>query len=163
MALGYDRYHGATRLAMVQELQDNDWQAVDSTYGMPDKDGIRRMRLDKVDLAPYVNEEGYIVYWVPEVAPQFPSGEKALQQYMNDVLYQDLALLDKAISNTIYISCIVETDGQITQVSEAFPHRQEIPAIVVENCLDAVRYMPPWIPALFHGKPVRVHQLIIFR
>ena len=159
----YDRYQGATRVAVVRALQDNDWQAVDSTYGMPDeKDGIRRMRLDKVDLAPYVNNDGYIVYWVPEVPPQFPGGEKGLQQYMNDVLHQDSAMLDNGLYNAVYISCIIGIDGQTSEVAEASPHRESIPAVVAENCLDAVRYMPPWTPALFNSKPVRVCRLIVF-
>ena len=159
----YDRYQGATRMAVVRALQESDWQAVDSTYGLPDKDGNPRMRLEKVDLAPYVNEDGYIVYWVPEVAPQFPGGDKALQQFMNDVLQQDSAILDHGLYNAVYISCVIGIDGQTSEVAEAFPHRAGIPAVVAENCLDAVRYMPAWMPGQFNGKPVRVRRLIVFR
>lgn len=165
-ARSYDRYQGTARTALVQELQDRDWQALDSIYGMPDQDGIRRWETAKTDLAPYVNNDGYIVYWVPEVSPQFPGGETALQQYENDVVFPRSINPNGGrrglSSSAIYIRCMINSDGQVTEVAEAVPHREWVSAELVERCVDAVRYMPPWSPGLFHGKPVRVNKLIVF-
>ena len=35
----FDDYQGAARRAAVRQLQDNDWQGIDSMYGLPDQYG----------------------------------------------------------------------------------------------------------------------------
>ncbi len=161
----FDDYQGDARIKQVEQLRKNDWQALDSIYGLPDQNGHRPLEIIKTDLAPYVDNDGYIVFLVPEVAPQFPGGEKALKQFKRDVLFPFIQITnpdDNYVSNAVYIRFTVNSDGQITDVVEAQPHSEGIPKALAEQCLDAVKYMPVWEPGLFHGKPVRTCMLIIF-
>ncbi len=158
----YDDYQGDARITQVRLLQKNDWQARDSFYDLPDQYGKSQLRISRNDLAPYVNEDGYIVYLVPEVAPQFPGGEAALQLYKQDVLGPDLAGPNDEVQRSVYIRCIIATDGRVTDVEEAQPHYNLVSEAFLNRCLDAVRYMPVWSPGLFNGKPVPVCQLVEF-
>ncbi len=159
----YDQYDGATRLARVRELQEHDWQAVDSTKLRPNADGLLLPGADQIDLAPYVNDIGQTVYWVPEVAPVYPGGTQAMQQYIKDALFMHQPTSGSERQSQIYIRCTIDLDGRVTDVWETTAHRDWIPESVVTTCLDAVRYMPPWTPGLLQGKPVRVNRLITFQ
>ena len=158
----YDRYADSLRFIQVRQLQAQDWQAVDSTLGLFGQDGLLRPKLTKIDLAPYANDDGYIVYWVPELAPEFAGGNQALQNYINDVLHPYKIDVEVGRHSSVYVRCVIGADGQVSDVAEAIPHREWIPAEIAGQCVDAVRYMPPWLPGQFNGKPVRVNRLIVF-
>jgi len=158
----YDDYQGAARVAQIQQLQKNDWQALDSMYGLPDENGKSSLEISKTDLAPFVNDDGHIIYLAPEVAPLFPGDKKALQQYKFDALAPLSSGPGDEVQKSVYIKCIIGTDGRVTAVKEAQSHYGMVPDEVLQRCLDAVRYMPVWSPGLFHGKPVNVGILLEF-
>ncbi len=158
----YDDYQGETRARRVDQLRKDDWQARDSFYDLPAQYGNSVLRIEQTDLAPYTSEDGYVVYLVPEVAPQFPGGAAALQQYKQDVLGPAFAGPDDEVQKSVYIYCVITADGQVTGVREAQSHYGIIPEDVIMHCLDAVRYMPAWSPGLFNGKPVQVARLLEF-
>lgn len=155
----YDRFEGAARLAEVQKLQQDQWITIDTFYDLTnEQSGASAMRTHKNHLEPYLDDEGYIVYWVPEVAPQYPGGKKALDLFTKDVIGSKV----ESVQASVFIRCIIDVDGTVKSVAEAQSHPEFIPRDVIDNCLDAVRYMPTWKPGLFRGKPVRVCRLITF-
>ena len=156
----YDRYEGEARIALVRQLEADGWFAVDTIYEWTDHPGETALRTTKCDLAPYVDDDGEVVYWVADVAPQFPGGKKALRQYLHDVIGPIMSGPDDEVHNSIYVRCTIATDGSILQVAGAQPHADWIPVETITRCLDAVRYMPAWSPGTFQGKPVRMCQLV---
>lgn len=155
----YDRFEGAARLAEVQKLQQDQWISIDTFYDLTnEQSGVHTMRTQKNHLEPYLDEEGYVVYWVPEVAPQFPGGKKALDLFTKDVIGSKV----ESVQASVFIRCTIDVDGTVKSVAEAQSHPEFIPRDVIDNCLDAVRYMPNWKPGMFRGKPVRVCRLITF-
>lgn len=156
----YDDYAGEARIALVRELEKNGWYLVDSIYEWRDEGDQTPFRTNKLDFSPYVDDGGEVVYWVTDLAPQFPGGRKALQQYMLDVLGAGVSGPDDEVQSSVYIRCTIGTDGSIDDVAEAQQHPPWVPVEIITHCLDAVRYMPAWSPGVFKGKPVRVCVLV---
>ena len=156
----YDRYAGTERIALVRQLEADGWFAVDTIYEWTDHPGETALRTTKCDLAPYVDDDGEVVYWVADVAPQFPGGKAALRQYLHDVIGPVMSGPDDEVHNSIYVRCTIAADGSILQVAGAQPHADWIPVETITRCLDAVRYMPAWSPGTFQGKTVRVCLLV---
>ncbi len=156
----YEDYEGEARIALVRELEKNDWYLVDSVYEWRDEGDKTPFRTTRRDLSPYVDEGGEVVYWVTDVAPQFPGGRKAVQQYMLDVLGASASGPDDEVQSSVYIRCTIGMDGSISDVAEAQQHPPWVPVEIITQCLDAVRYMPAWSPGVFKSKPVRVCILV---
>ena len=72
----YDRLDGETRLVAVQKLQDNFWYDVDTLYEMTNHADKPAFHTEERFLAPFMDEKGNLVHWVPDVAPEFPGGKK---------------------------------------------------------------------------------------
>lgn len=155
----YDDYEGEARIALVRELEKDGWYIVDSIYEWGEG-GTTLFHANKRDLSPFVNNQGEVVYWVSDVAPRFPGGKKAMQQYMLDVLGAVVAEQDMEVQNSVYVRCTIGIDGTISEVAEAQPHPPWVPVEIITQCVDAVRYMPAWSPGVFRSKPVRVCVLV---
>ncbi len=156
----YDDQEGAARIALVRDLEKNGWYEIDSIYEWRDAADKTPFRTIQRDLSPFVNEQGEVVYWVTDVAPQFPGGRLAIQQYMSDVVGPIVSGPDDEVQNSVYVRCTIGPGGSIGNVAEAQPPAPWIPVEIVAQCLDAVRYMPAWSPGIFKGKPVRVCVLV---
>ena len=92
------------------------------------------------------------VFTVVEVMPQFPGGEKALQQYLvGNIKYPEDAR-KKGVQGTTYVSFIVGRDGNIsdTKVLRGFDKDCD------QVALNVVKNMPKWESGFQGGKPVRV-------
>lgn len=91
--------------------------------------------------------------------PEFPGGTAAFLRYISgSILYPPLAL-DMAISGTVYISFVVETDGSIKDVRLL----RGIGFGCDEEALRVIRNMPNWYPASNNGKTVRVRYNVPIR
>ncbi len=156
----YDDYVGEARIAMVRQLEGDNWSIVDSIYNWTEPGENTVLKINQRDLTPFVNEQGDLVYWVADVAPQFPGGQKAIQQYMRDVIGPSVSGPDDEVQNSVYIRCTIGVKGDISEVAEAQRHADWIPVETIAQCLDAVRYMPAWSPGIFKGQPVRVCVLV---
>jgi hypothetical protein len=162
-AQAFDDYSGAERVNRVQILEKNQWYVQDSMYAWADNDPSKTvLQVEKHLLAPYLDDNGYIVYWVPEVAPQFPGGKDALDLYKKDVLGELLSMPGDDVQRSIYIRCTIDSGGNVTDVAEAQTHAEWIPKELISRCLEAVRYMPAWSPGQFRGKAVCTYRLIGF-
>ena len=156
----YDDYEGTARIALVRELEKNDWYVIDSIYEWREEGDKTPLRTTKRDLSPFVNDEGEMVHWVSDVAPQFPGGRKGIQQYMRDVVGPVVSGPDDEVQNSVYIRCTIGPDGSVGEVAEAQKHAQWVPVEIIAQCLDAVRYMLAWSPGVFRDKPVQVCVLV---
>jgi len=92
------------------------------------------------------------VYTVVETMPQYPGGEDALMKYLAINISYPQAAKDKGIQGTVYVSFIVEKNGNISNVKIL----RGIGSGCDEEVIRVVKDMPEWKPGTQNGKPVRV-------
>ena len=92
------------------------------------------------------------IYTVIEVAPEFPGGVDSMYAFISrNIKYPEEALKNN-ISGNVYVTFVVEKDGQITSTRLL----RDIGAGCGQEALRVVRSMPKWKPGTSQGKPKRV-------
>jgi TonB family protein len=91
-------------------------------------------------------------FWF-EPEAEYPGGPKALQIFINQNFKYPQNAIDSGIVGRIYVSFIVEADGELTNFLiykgiETCPECNE-------EALRIFRLMPKWIPAINDGKNIR--------
>ena len=159
----YNNLEGEARKQALIKLQQDHWYTLGTLYGMDHSPEKPSFQVSKTYLAPYQDDHGNAAHLVPEVAPQFPGGNKALEQFKSDVLGTLYAGPNDEVQKSFYIRCTVGKDGVVSDIMEAQEHDVAvIPRELLLKCMDAVRYMPEWKPGYDRGKPVNVCVLIDF-
>lgn len=91
-----------------------------------------------------------------EVKPQFPGGEAKLIEYIrNNVQYPEAAQ-KMGIQGLVWVSFIVEQNGNISKVKVKNPVDPNLDA----EAMRVVKIMPRWTPGMEKGKTVRVHYML---
>jgi TonB family protein len=83
--------------------------------------------------------------------PQFPGGSDALANYLQTTLRYPDGALKGGFEGTVSISFIIEENGQVSSVKVNHGPGQGLD----EETIRVISEMPPWIPALHDGRPVR--------
>ncbi|MCD4790789.1 MAG: M56 family metallopeptidase [Bacteroidales bacterium] len=96
-------------------------------------------------------EEGEI-FPVVEQMPRFPGGDDARIKFLNENLKYPDEARKQGISGRVFISFVVENDGEITNIKLL----RGIGGGCDEEAMRVVSIMPTWEPGLEKGKPVRV-------
>jgi TonB family protein len=92
------------------------------------------------------------VYTEVDVFPEYPGGDEARMQFLQTHLrYPEKARIDKA-QGTVFVSYIVEKDGQITNIKIIRSVSPELD----EETIRVVGLMPKWKPGYKDNQPVRV-------
>ncbi len=98
-----------------------------------------------------VKDKEGIYNWA-EAAPEFPGGQNALYNYVNNnVEYPEKAIEDNT-AGTVRVSFVVGEDGKVTR---AHIIGNKLGNGLDEQALKAVSNMPSWKPGKVHGKNVR--------
>ena len=113
-------------------------------------------RQESVESVPYAreNEESFpeSVETVTEEEAEFPGGQQAMAQWLQmNVSYPEKEL-DQGIGGRVYVRFIVDTKGNIKNVTVS---RGASPGLDKE-AVRAVRSMPRWKPGKNNGKPVNM-------
>lgn len=99
------------------------------------------------------------VFTVVEKMPEFPGGEKALMDFLaKNIRYPETAK-DLGIQGTVYISFVVDTYGNITQVETL----RGIGGGCDEEAARVVGKMPRWSPGKQGGRAVKVQYRLPIR
>lgn len=99
-----------------------------------------------------VVEESETAFTLVEEMPSFPGGETARNKFLaENVVYPQLAT-ESGIEGTVYVSFIVDTKGNITEVKVL----RGIGGGCDEEALRVIKLMPRWKPGRQNGKFVRV-------
>ena len=101
------------------------------------------------------NNKDEVFSYVDQLA-EFQGGGNALLKWTMENLEYPLEAIEKKIEGRVFVSCVVEKDGSITNPSI---QRSVDPSIDTE-ALRLVKNMPKWNPALKEGNPVRSKQTI---
>lgn len=92
------------------------------------------------------------VFEFVEVMPEFRGGQEAFIKYLsNNLRYPGLAR-EAQIQGRVFISFVVESDGQITEVQVA----RGVHPVLDDEAVRVISAMPPWIPGMQQNAPVRV-------
>ena len=142
------------KVEAVGRLKENNWFVVD-TFILLDN----TMEFQKTDLAPFIDDNGSVVFLVAEASPEYPGGDVAMQKVFSDLLGNIVSGPQDEVHSTIAIKFLVNEDGRVTEVGTAQEHPEWISAARIETCLSAINTMPKWRPGLYEGKPVRVKML----
>jgi protein TonB len=86
-------------------------------------------------------------------APEFPGGEKALDNYVNDHINYPQQAIDNDVSGVVRVSFIVDEQGRITKAKLVSP--QKVGEGLDEEALRVVSNMPEWKPGTLHGRKVK--------
>ncbi len=158
----FDRFEGAARISELKKLESNNWFAIDTIYESGEQFGKGKFQTVGHNMAPYIDSDGFVVHLVPEEAPKFPGGKKALLQYLRESLGPYTAWPKDEVQQSVFVRFVIDVDGSTVQVEEAQAHSEWILRDVITQCIDAVRFMPRWQPGAYRGKPVRVAKMLSF-
>lgn len=103
----------------------------------------------KSEKKPRYNEDGERILYI-DTGPQFPGGEMALKQFIDNTLKKPYNA--ELRCESVFVMFIVNPNGKISDV--------RIPPQLDEECEMAIRSlmnaMPQWIAGTHHGNPVRM-------
>ena len=108
---------------------------------MPDRDKTVKFEKDR---------EG--VYNYAEKMPEFPGGEVALDNYVNDNIEYTQQAIDNNTSGTIRVSFVVDERGKVQNAHVISP---PLGNGLDEQALRVVSKMPSWKPGKVRGKNVK--------
>jgi periplasmic protein TonB len=91
-----------------------------------------------------------------EVMPQFPGGEAKLIEYLHNNMQYPVDAMKMGIQGRVWVSFIVERDGNISEVKVKDPVDPNLDA----EAMRVVKIMPRWTPGMEKGKTVRVHYML---
>jgi len=92
------------------------------------------------------------VFEVVETDPQFPGGEKALLQYLNNNIEYPRLARQEAIEGRVILQFVVGADGNISNIEVV----KGLGRGLDEEAIRLVKNMPNWEPGRQRGRPVRV-------
>lgn len=94
---------------------------------------------------------GEKIYADPDVMPQYRGGQEALMKKISETLvYPERAEKD-GVQGRVLVMFVVEKNGHIGRIKLA---RSSGDTRLDNEALRVVAYLPPFIPAQVHGKPV---------
>lgn len=92
------------------------------------------------------------VYVMVEEMPEFPGGDKAFREFVNNNLRYPQEAIEAGIEGSVFITFTVETDGSISDIKSL----RGIGGGCDEEAIRIIEAMPKWIPGKNKGRPVKV-------
>lgn len=93
------------------------------------------------------------VWGIPEILPEFPGGNKALKQFINDnIMYPEKAQEDK-IEGRVIVEFRIKKDGSIEDIKVLKGVREDLD----KEAVRIIKKMPKWTPGQREGKIVEIH------
>ena len=93
------------------------------------------------------------IYGAADVAPQFPGGQRGLDDYINKSVNYPKQAIDDDVSGVVHVSFVVDEDGHVTKakIMDAAKPADGLD----EEALRVVRSMPSWTPGKVKGRNVK--------
>jgi protein TonB len=92
------------------------------------------------------------VFTIVEQMPEFQGGEDKLREFLSKNIKYPAMARENNISGTVYITFVVEGNGEITNVQSL----RGLGGGLTEEAMRVVKLMPSWTAGKQNGKPVRV-------
>jgi periplasmic protein TonB len=92
------------------------------------------------------------VYKNPQTMPEFPGGETALSQYMENSLDYPQRALDDNKEGTVQVSFVIDENGNVMTPAAL---GNKLGDGLDEEAIDLIKKMPKWKPGTVKGKNVK--------
>lgn len=96
-------------------------------------------------------ENGSDCFFNPELPAQFPGGQKALMQWVDDNLEYPECVKESGEKKRVIVKFVIEKDGTVTSPSIVKGVDPELD----KAAIGLMEKMPSWIPGKMNGEPVR--------
>jgi protein TonB len=93
------------------------------------------------------------VYSKPTVMPEFPGGQDALANYVNNHVEYPQQAIDDNTAGVVRVSFIVDEHGRVQQAKVI--DGQKVGSGLDKEALRVVTHMPAWKPGKVHGRNVK--------
>lgn len=100
--------------------------------------------------------ESDAIFITVEVMPQYPGGDKAMQEFIRKELRYPAAAKDASIQGTVYVNFVVDATGEVGNIKLI----RGIGGGCDEEAMKMVSKMPRWKPGRQNGKNVPVSMTI---
>jgi TonB family protein len=100
-----------------------------------------------------MDKEG--VYNNAEVMPEFPGGQDALANYVNNHIEYPQQAIDRNTTGTVKVSFVVDEKGKVTKAQLMNANGEKVGNGLDEEALRVVNTMPAWKPGKVKGKTVK--------
>lgn len=92
------------------------------------------------------------VYLAPDVLPEYPGGQRAMQEYLAKNLIYPREAMENNISGRVLVQFVVMEDGSLDGFKVVIPAHP----LLNEEAVRVIKSMPKWIPGTDEGKVVKV-------
>lgn len=105
---------------------------------------------------PVPEPSGDELFTIAEEMPEFPGGEMAMRQFLNDHFQYPAMEKESGVQGRVYVQFVVEKDGNLSGTTVA---RGVSPGMNNE-ALRLIKAMPKWVPGRHNGQVVRVRMTV---
>ncbi|HLG35419.1 MAG TPA: energy transducer TonB [Bacteroidia bacterium] len=92
------------------------------------------------------------IFFVADVMPQFPEGERKWIEYLRKTLQYPSKAKANKVSGRVYVQFVIERDGKVSRAKII----RGIGSGCEEEALRVIKAMPKWTPGKMRGEPVQV-------
>ena len=126
--------------------------SVASAKAAKKKKGKLSVAIPRSDSAKMV-KDAHGVYNRADKAPEFPGGEAALSNYINNNLPYPQEAIDNGTSGTVHVSFVVDEHGKV--INPQAIDGKNLGDDILNQTLKAFSNMPAWTPGTVHNKNVK--------
>jgi periplasmic protein TonB len=114
--------------------------------------GIAAISIKEDDITVKIEKDKTGYYNRTEIAPAYPGGQNALENYINNSIVYPQEAIDNNAEGTVYVQFGVDENGNISNVST---NGKKLGYGLDEEAMRAVSQMPKWTPGQVKGKSVK--------
>ena len=139
---------------MADTMKTDNTQAMNK---LPKKKGTAMVNEPILEETGEIQVDENKVYNHAEVAPGFPGGQSALDDYIKDNIKYPSRAMENGIEGKVLIKFVVDENGHI---SGATVLSKPLDYGIEEEALRVVNEMPTWTPGKIKGKNVKTYRLL---
>lgn len=113
---------------------------------------IEEIEFPKIEVEEGIEEEVGEIFMIVEEQPSFPGGVNMFRKYLKENTHYPAAALENGIQGRVFVSFVVNKEGDITDVKVARPANPSLE----KEAIRVVSSMPKWTPGKQRGKAVDV-------
>jgi periplasmic protein TonB len=140
-------------LMTMDELSNTKSQiSIANVKGDDEVNGVDIIDLDNHKIEVQADEPTY----VPEQMPQFPGGEEALMEFLNENLRYPAQAENMGIAGRVTVRFVVNREGVVSNVQVM----RSLDPSCDKEAMRIVKIMPNWIPGRQNGRAVDVYYVL---
>ena len=103
-------------------------------------------------------KDAHGVYNRVEKEPEFPGGQNALANYINNNIAYPQSAVDNGTSGTVQVAFVVDEHGKVHNPQVI--NGTQLKDGLADEALTAFNKMPSWTPGTVHGKKVKTRMVL---